>query len=266
MTILDDIVAHKQTELPSIQAWSQSKPPATMATGRFYHALLASNDSTTDPLGPRLIAEIKPSSPSAGVLQTKPDVLALATVYSRYAVGMSVLTDARYFGGSLDSLRQVSALPNSVPTLCKDFILDPVQVTAARQAGAEAVLLIVKILPPNQLRQLAHAIRALGMTPVIEVQNKAEVELLLAMAQPQTDVVLINNRNLSTFSIHLDTTQHLMPLLPPSFKVISASGIETPEDVATLLPHTRNMLVGSALMKSDNPAHLLQQFLGVLDV
>lgn len=206
----------------------------------------------------KLILEIKPSSPSAGILKADFDLDALLAAYRPYADCLSVLTDQKYFRGSMERLSMVSQrMPQ--PTLCKDFILDPYQVYQARKANAMAVLLIVKILNDEQLRELYQTIRQLGMTPVVEVQNEDEWARTLYLLQTAQDqpVILINNRNLTTFEVDLSNTLRLAPLIRIQAHaktkreaiIISASGIQCRADIERLLPAAHCFLIGSSLMR-----------------
>jgi indole-3-glycerol phosphate synthase / phosphoribosylanthranilate isomerase len=244
-TSLYDIVAHKHTEVAERKGTVslevlKAQAQESSADG-FREALLDGNEPSI-----KLILEVKPASPSAGVLTETLDLPQLLARYNPYASAISVLTDQRFFNGSLDLLRQVTqASPH--PVLCKDFILDPYQVYEARLAGAQAVLLIVKILWEEQLETLYTLIQNLGMTPVVEIQNEAE----LARALPlNPTVLLINNRNLDTFDISLETTETLAPKIPSGIIRISASGIEHRKDITRLLPYTSCFLIGSSLMRT----------------
>lgn len=248
-TILPEIVANTRNEVNQrqtthpLESWISQVEPLT---GFPFEAAL----HTDKPI--HLITEIKPSSPSAGVLQEKPDFNGILEAYNQYASAISVLTDSKYFGGSLERLTEV-ATQSPHPVLCKDFILDPYQVYEARRAKAAAVLLIVKILDDATLHTLHDLTRRLGMTPVVEIQNEAELRRALSIG---ATVLLINNRDLSSFEISLKTTQHLVQQLAalalPADQaplIISASGIETRADIDTLLPFARCFLIGSSLMR-----------------
>ncbi len=206
---------------------------------------------------PAIIAEIKPVSPAEGVLQSTPDLERVLAAYGAHAVALSVLTEPDYFGGSFELLAAV-ARRSRQPTLCKDFVLDVRQVHAARAAGAEAVLLIVKILDDEQLRLLHAEIQRWNMTPVVEVQTEAELERALAL---NPSVILINNRNLETFDISLETTKRLAPRVPSQVVTISASGIQCRADIEALLPYCACFLIGTHLMRAPDLeaafAHLL---------
>jgi indole-3-glycerol phosphate synthase len=209
--------------------------------------------------GVNLICELKPKSPSAGVLRGSVNVDEIISSYNRFARAISVLTDQKYFGGSLELLVEVNQ-KSTLPTLCKDFVLEPYQCFEARESGAKAVLLIVKILTDNQLRILYECIESLGMDAVVEVQTVAEVERALRL-NPR--ILLINNRDLGTFQMDLGTTERLAKLIPSGTILISASGILAKDDLEQLLPFCSNFLIGSALMKSDNMDALLAEFVSL---
>jgi indole-3-glycerol phosphate synthase len=240
-TVLADIVANKYEELAqrkaavSLDTLMGQVTPAT--PGRFEASLKRQS--------PAFILEIKPASPSAGTLTTHLDTESVVEVYNRFASAISVLTDEKFFQGSLALLSQVaSRTPH--PVLCKDFIVDPYQVYEARQAGAAAVLLIVKILEPDTLRTLFDTITQLGMTPVVEIQNETELAQALDL---NPTVLLINNRNLETFDIAFETTKKLSRLIPDGILRISASGVKGAADVQMLAPDCDAFLIGSALMR-----------------
>lgn len=241
--VLDTIVAHKKTELivrkqdkPLDSFIAQVKPTESIT-------LEASLKNTKLPVS--CILEIKPASPSAGVLNQSFDPIAVAQIYEQYGVGISVLTDAKYFGGSLQLLEQVSQSV-TCPTLCKDFIVDPYQVYEARLSGAQAVLLIVKSLSDSELLELTTLIRSLGMTPLIEIQNEIELERALIV---DPSILLINNRDLQSLNIDLATTEKLAPLVPKGILKVSASGIENRDDIRRLQPFCDGFLIGSTLMR-----------------
>lgn len=209
------------------------------ATGRF-RAMLAK--------GPALVAEIKPRSPSAGVIRASLDLDEVLPVFNRHADGISVLTDSSFFGGSFALMGEVTA-KSPLPALCKDLIIDPHQIFEARLAGAEAVLLIVGLLSPDDLARLSSLAASLNLTPVVEVNNERELEVAL---EHDAEVILINNRNLDTFEVDLQTTARLAPLVPRETPVISASGICSTADIKRLLPYACRFLVGQSLMQAPN--------------
>jgi len=251
--VLDDIVANKQLEIAKMHgslSLDVLQEHATPASGRFAQTLQKQ--------GINLITEIKPKSPSAGVLRTELKLSELLEQYCQYASAISVLTDAKYFGGSFDLLQEVSQKTN-LPLLCKDFILDEYQCYVARSMGAEAVLLIVKILADDQLARLSKLIASLGMTPVVEVQSVGETKRAVSLG---SQCILINNRDLETLAVDLDTTIRLAPLIPSGVIAISASGISEREQIDYLSQACTNFLIGSSLMKSHNISEKLATLKG----
>ncbi|WP_058866351.1 indole-3-glycerol-phosphate synthase [Chloracidobacterium thermophilum] len=234
------VAAHRPVSLPELAP----------ARGTFLPALQQNP--------PAIIAEIKPMSPAEGVLQSTPDLARVLAAYDAHAVALSVLTEPDYFGGSFDLLAAV-ARRSSRPTLCKDFVLDVRQIHAARAAGAEAVLLIVKILDDEQLRRLSAEIQRWSMTPVVEVQTEGELERAMAL---NPSVILINNRNLETFSISLETTKRLALRVPSQVVTIAASGIQCRADIEALLPYCTRFLIGTHLMRAPDLEAAFADLLG----
>ncbi len=208
---------------------------------------------------PGLIAEVKHASPSRGVLVAEFDPLRLAHIYAQHgAAAISVLTDERYFRGSLDHLRAIRAVVD-LPLLRKDFVCDPYQVYEARAAGADAVLLIVAALPAAQLAELHGLAAALGMAALIEVHTADELDAALTLG---AGLVGINARNLHDFSVSLETTRDLAQRVPPEVCLVAESGIHTADDVAWLGQAPRSdgsqgidaILVGEAIVTAPDVA------------
>ena len=198
--------------------------------------------------GVALIAECKERSPSAGMLQTPYDPLAIAARYAANgAAAISVLTEPEFFGGSLLHLKEVRARVE-LPVLCKDFVIDPIQVRTARAAGADAVLLIVSILEGDQLPRLYELVRELGMAALVEVHNKKELQRAMGLKDA---LIGINNRDLATMTTDRGTTARLRPLIPQERIVVSESGISTRADVEQLGQlGVQAVLVGEALLRA----------------
>jgi indole-3-glycerol phosphate synthase len=208
----------------------------------------------------RLIAEIKRASPSKGLLCPNLDAASLARTYSQSgAAAISVLTETEHFLGSFADLEAVrSAI--KLPLLCKDFIMEPYQAYEARAHGADAVLLIAAILTQHELKNLSETAHSLSMTAVVEVHNRQELEKAL---QVSPKIIGINNRNLVDFSIDIETTFKLRPLIPTGVVVVSESGIHTHNHVLKLQEAGANaILVGEALVTSPDPAAKIQELLG----
>jgi indole-3-glycerol phosphate synthase len=198
-----------------------------------------------------VIAEIKKASPSRGVLREHFQPADIARDYAAHgAACLSVLTDAEYFMGSLDYLRQARAACE-LPCLRKDFIVDGYQVQEARAAGADCILLIVAALAPARLHALEQEAHGLGMAVLVEVHDAAELRLALELKTP---LLGINNRNLRTFETSLLTTLGLLPQIPADRLVITESGILGPDDVRTMREADVNaFLVGEAFMRAPSP-------------
>jgi indole-3-glycerol phosphate synthase len=210
---------------------------------------------------PAVIAEIKKASPSKGLLRADFRPAEIARSYERHgATCLSVLTDADFFQGSDEHLKQAREAC-ALPVLRKDFTMDAYQVYEARVLGADAILLIVAALDDAQLRELAELIAELGMDTLVEVHDAAELERALALPAP---LIGINNRDLRTFQTSLETTLDLLGKIPPGRVVITESGIHVPADVARLRARGVNVfLVGEAFMKADDPGMKLQELFDI---
>jgi indole-3-glycerol phosphate synthase len=208
-----------------------------------------------------VIAEIKRRSPSKGDLAAITDPAALARQYAAGgAAAVSVLTEERRFGGSLDDLRAVRAAVD-VPLLRKDFIVEPYQVVEARSAGADLVLLIVAALEDDPLRRLYDQAGELGMTVLVEVHDEAETERAVALG---AELVGVNARNLRTLEIDQDTFGRLAPLVPDDRVKVAESGIFGPVDVKRHVAEgARAVLVGEALVKDGDPEGAVRAMTGV---
>jgi indole-3-glycerol phosphate synthase len=213
----------------------------------------------TDVRGPahRIIAEIKRASPSKGLLREDLDSAQWARRYAGAgAVGLSVLTDERFFKGSLDDLSRIRQ-DVDLPLLRKDFLVDPYQVHEARAWGADVVLLIMRILEDAQFADLLGLARDLGMEALVEVHEERDLDRALAEA---SRLVGINNRDLSNFTVDLSVTRRLMPRIPSDVVVVSASGIHTQEQITSLEAEgVRAFLIGEALVTADAPEEKLKE-------
>jgi len=199
--------------------------------------------------GARFVMEVKKASPSAGAIAAA-DAATQARAYAGAADAVSVLTDAPYFGGSLDDLRAVRAAFEG-PILAKDFVVDPRQVAEARIAGADAVLAMLSVLGDEEARAVIGEARLLGMDVLVEAHDADELARAVALGAP---LIGINNRDLKTLKVDLATTERLAGLVPADRLVVAESGIEDRADAARLAPHADAFLVGSALMRAAAPA------------
>lgn len=253
---LDRIVAMRRDDVAALKAiFPQDRVKAAAQTAPlppdFVNALRGENRAGQS--GPALIAEIKRASPSKGDLALGLDPVELTRTYRENgAAAVSVLTESRHFRGSLDDLRQVTMVQPTLPALRKDFIFDEYQVYEARAAGASAILLIAACLEDVQLRALYDLAGELGMAALIEVHAEDELDAVLAC---RPALVGINNRNLHDFSVSLDTTLRLRPLIPAEVIVVAESGIHTAEDVRYLgEAGVDAVLVGEALVTAGDVA------------
>lgn len=200
---------------------------------------------------PAVIAEIKKASPSKGVLRADFIPADIAQSYAEYgAACLSVLTDKEFFQGSVDYLKQARASCD-LPVIRKDFIVDPYQVYESRVMGADCILLIAACLDDAQMVSLEALAFSLDMAVLVEVHDRAELERALKLKTP---LLGINNRNLQTFEVSLDTTMELLKDVPADRLLITESGITTPADVARLREAgVHAFLVGEAFMRADDP-------------
>lgn len=204
---------------------------------------------------PAVIAEIKKASPSKGVIREDFIPADIAQSYAEYgAACLSVLTDRQFFQGSVDYLKQARA-SCPLPVLRKDFLVDPYQVYESRAMGADAILLIAACLDDAQMKDMEAIARALDMAVLVEVHDAAEMERALRLKTP---LVGVNNRNLKTFEVSLQTTLSLMEAVPADRLLVAESGIHTREDVLRLGAAGVNAyLVGEAFMRAPDPGAAL---------
>lgn len=256
--ILDDIVADK---LPEIENRKRKTPLVEIKKlAEKQHAAL---DFAAVLKGGRIniIAEVKKASPSKGIIRADFNPVEIAMTYARNgAAAISVLTDEKYFMGSLEYLKAIrKALDMPVPLLRKDFILDEYQVYEARAAGADAVLLITAILDREKLGRLLNLSRSLGMRCLVEVHDESELEIALDAG---AGIIGINNRDLRTFKTDLEVTGRLSRLVPNDKIIVSESGIKDRCDMEKLKGWNIDaVLIGESLMKSIDIASAMKEFL-----
>jgi indole-3-glycerol phosphate synthase len=244
------ILAAKRAELDELRRAPLPEPPAARPLGLARGA--------HEPL--RLITEIKRRSPSAGALSTALGVAERAARYAAAGASMlSVLTDREFFDGSFEHLRQVREA-TALPILCKDFVIDEVQLDAARAWGADAALLIVRCLEPALVLQLVSAARARGLEPFVEIVTQAEAELALDAG---ARLIGVNARDLDTLEMDAARAQRVLDALPREVVAVHLSGLRRPEDVAEVAATRADAaLVGEALMRLDDPYPLLLEMVG----
>jgi indole-3-glycerol phosphate synthase len=260
VTILDEILAHKRAEVAAAKSrTSPAEMERLAADAEDAPRGLVRVLRTAPP--PRVIAEVKRRSPSKGEIRTDFDPAAIAKAYAESgAAAISVLTDERYFGGSLEHLGLVRrAAP--VPVLRKDFVVDDYQIDEARASGADAILLIVAALEEPILRDFAAHAADLGLDALVEVHDEAELEIALAAG---ARLVGVNNRDLRTFQTDLAVTERLARRVPDEVVLVSESGIFTTGDLRRLeAAGAHAFLVGESLMRESDPGAALRRLRGL---
>ena len=254
--ILDDIVKAKMKQL----ARCKRSVPLSRMKERALERGLKTVDFAAALRGDsvKLIAEVKKASPSRGVMCPDIDPVKLAQTYvSNGAAAVSVLTEEHYFEGSLEQLAAIRTGIGTTPILRKDFIFEPYQIYESRAHGADALLLIVAMLSSETLEELLSLSRALGMRCLVEIHDEEELERALACG---ATVIGINNRDLRTFRVKLDTTRRLRPMIPPDRLVVSESGIRCRDDIRKLKEWDVDaVLVGEALVSADDVAQKVRE-------
>ncbi|MCK5861555.1 MAG: indole-3-glycerol phosphate synthase TrpC [Candidatus Hydrogenedentes bacterium] len=245
--ILDEIVQHKREEIKERKSQTsirvlEDRLQRPMRIKDFKAALRQEGIS--------IIAEIKRRSPSRGDILPDVDAVKLAALYEQVgARAISILVDQKYFGGSLEDLTKVTN-HTKLPCLCKEFIIDTYQIYEARTAGADAVLLIVRILTDDELRSFLREATALGMAVLVETHNETEIKRALDVG---ASIIGINNRDLDTLNVDVQTTLDLKKLVPGGHTLVSESGIKTRREVKMLAGGgVDGLLIGESLLTSNN--------------
>ena len=259
MNILSEILSEKRREVAgkrkTVPLSFLFSKAADAATPRGFLKTLRQR---ADPVS--LIAEVKKASPSKGVIVQDFDPVRIASQYEQGGAScLSVLTEEKFFQGSLDDLRLV-VKQVSLPVLRKDFILDEYQLFESRASGADCVLLIVAALDKSQLRDLLAVVSELGMDALVEVHNEGEMSVAVDAG---AKLIGINNRDLTTFETDLDATARLAPLAPEDAFLVSESAIRNRNDVAKVVAAgARAVLVGESLICSENISGAVRELLG----
>ena len=255
--ILDDIVAHKKEELkeakkklPLVELVSAAAEVSPAVDFTDLHARTP---------GVKIISEIKRASPSRGVIRDDFDHFSIAREYEDSgAFALSVLTDRRFFGGDISYLSDIRTR-SALPILRKDFTIDPYQVYEARCHGADLVLLIVAVLDRGRIEEYHSLARSLGMNCIVEVHGEEELETALLAG---SEIIGINNRDLRTFDVSLDTSRRLSGMVPEGKIIISESGISSVRDMEGLMAcGIDTFLIGETFMKAESPGEALRGFL-----
>ena len=255
--ILARIVARKRADLTlavplPLERWEGEAALQLPLRRDFRAALVAST--------PAIIAEVKKASPSKGLLANDFDPARIAAAYARGgAAALSVLTDAPFFQGSLSDLGAARAAVR-LPVLRKDFTIDAAQILEAAAHGADAILLIAAILTEREIRDFREQAAHLGLSALVEVHNRRELDIAVSAG---ADLIGVNNRDLTSFAVSLETSLELAAHMPKNAVLVSESGIHSPADIARLRTAGYHaFLVGEHLMKCGDPASALAQLVG----
>lgn len=254
MNILDTIVAQKKKEVAEKKSQVSI---AELEKGYFFaNPTLSLTTFLLDPARTGIIAEYKRKSPSKGVINDRATVEEVTTAYAAHgASGISVLTDEVFFGGSLNDL--VEATINEVPLLRKDFMIDEYQLYEAKAFGAEGILLIAACLSPAEVQTMARKARELGMEVLLEIHNEAE----LAHVCDEVNLVGVNNRNLKTFEVSIQTSLDLINKIPKEKPAVAESGISDVNTIVTLRQAGfKGFLIGENFMKQASPSVAFADF------
>lgn len=267
MNILNAILANKKKEI--------SKRKKTHPLASFIKTLLPSDRNFKKALkngrsdaSTRLIAELKKASPSEGLLRAnlEKEIEIIASIYDKHASAVSVVTDEKFFQGKFEWITRARK-STRLPILCKDFIVDEYQIYEARKYGADAILLIVGAFDWNKksgrknyefFKKCIQCAQSLGVDALVEIHNRKELEIALDIG---AKIIGINNRNLETFAVSLETTLVLAPLIPRECIIISESGFKTREDIKKINGVVDAVLAGTSLMKTENLQQTLKSLL-----
>jgi indole-3-glycerol phosphate synthase len=261
MNILDQINENKRREIAELKDKVsiedlKASPYFNRKVNSLKAALLADKASG-------IIAEFKTQSPSKGTINETAEASEVTAGYvSAGASGLSVLTDERFFGGSIEDLAKARWANPTTPILRKDFIIDTYQVYETKAHGADVILLIAESLDKQLLLELTQTAKQIGLEVLVEIHGAEELDKL----NPLVDLVGVNNRNLKTFEVDMQTSIQLSGLIPESFVKISESGISDPQSIHALRDaHFKGFLIGETFMKTEDPAKTLAEFIASIN-
>ncbi|WP_370097438.1 indole-3-glycerol phosphate synthase TrpC [Xanthomarina gelatinilytica] len=256
MNILDKIVTDKRIE---VTLRKQLIPVSQLEQSVLFERPTISLASKLKNSTTGIIAEHKRRSPSKSVINQNLNVFDVAKGYENAGVcGMSVLTDSKYFGGSLDDLLIARASCN-LPLLRKEFIIDEYQILEAKAYGADVILLIAAILTKEEIKQFSEFAKSLNLDVLLEVHNEEELHKSI---MPSLDMFGVNNRNLKTFDVSLDTSKTLSQIMPNEFVKVSESGISSVDAIKELQPFGyKGFLIGENFMKTDDAGKSAAKFI-----
>ena len=253
MNILDKIVANKRLEV------NKRKQEITIneleLSAHFTRDIISLKEYLLKPERTGIIAEYKRKSPSKGVINDQATVKEVTEAYAQFASGISVLTDEEFFGGRIEDLQ--AARHNTIPILRKDFMIDPFQIIEARAIGADVILLIAACLTTSEVKAFADLAKSLGLEVLLEVHNEEELEHIC----DSVDFVGVNNRNLKTFEVNIETSLSLIEKIPSNKLAIAESGISQTDSIVTLRKAGfKGFLIGENFMKEADPTIAFARF------
>lgn len=260
-TILDTIIAVKRREVEKFKPLSSIE--RFERDGFFWQIRNRSLvQSLLLPGSTGIIAEFKRKSPSKGWFKTKElEVEPVVAAYNKSAAGISVLTDDEFFGGDMDDLIQTKVVTD-VPVLRKDFIIDKWQIAEAKAFGADVILLIAACLTPAEVKEFAAYANSIGLESILEVHNEEE----LGHCCDEVSMVGVNNRNLKTFEVDINSSLQLIDKIPPGKPAIAESGISSVESIVTLRnAGFKGFLIGENFMKEEQPGKAFEEFVNNLN-
>ncbi|WP_406684390.1 indole-3-glycerol phosphate synthase TrpC [Seonamhaeicola sp. MEBiC1930] len=260
MNILDKIVIDKRKE---VDLRKSLIPTSQLEQSVLFYRKTVSLAEQLKNSASGIIAEHKRRSPSKSIINNSLNVQDVALGYENAGVcGMSVLTDGKYFGGSLDDLLTARASCN-LPLLRKEFIIDEYQILEAKAHGADVILLIAAILTREEIKQFSEFAKSLNLDVLLEVHNEEELH---KSVMPSLDMLGVNNRNLKSFDVSLETSKSLSSIIPDDFVKVSESGISSVSAIKELQPYGyKGFLIGENFMKTDNPGFNAAEFIKTLE-
>jgi len=256
-TILDEIIAHKEKEVADMMSLFPEK--LLEKSTYFDTPVVSMKKYLTDPERSGIIAEFKRKSPSKGVINDSAKVERTTIGYMQAgASALSVLTDTEYFGGANQDLMTARKF-NFCPILRKDFVVTKYQIKEAKSIGADVILLIAAAMTPDRLQELAAYAKELGLEVLMEVHDEDELKFNL---HDEIDMIGVNNRNLKTFEVSLDTSKRLAELIPDKYVKVAESGLKGPDEIVELKKHGyQGFLIGETFMANGRPDRAADRFI-----
>jgi len=253
MNILNTIVAKKKIEVAQRKQKTSTQELEKQIS--FANKTLSLKEFLLHKNRTGIIAEYKRKSPSKGIINNHSTVEEVTTAYAKYASGISVLTDEEFFGGSLNDL--LAATINELPLLRKDFMIDEYQIIEAKANGADVILLIAACLSTQQVKNFSALAKSIGLEILLEIHNEEELNHIC----DEVDFVGVNNRNLKTFEVNIQTSLQLIQKIPTNKIAITESGINNVDSIVTLRnAGFKGFLIGENFMKENNPAIAFENF------